>query len=655
MIHSTIPQRLLILTGAVLALGLTACGGSKEEGSPPPTLITSLDDLATQAARQGAGTPATPTPNAPPTSEITATPLPTLTLTFTPSPSATPSPTPTVLLPEQEQATGIALTQTALAEVMPFTQTAAAVMEATQTAFAQITLTPAPTLTPPGPPQPFQVIYYTNRNGSDDIYLMTLNGVERRLVAGSTNEREPSCAPDGQSFVFASDATGSYQLYLQRMDQPTALQLTNSEGMNFAPVFSPDGLKIAFVSTRSDGIPTIWVMNTDGSEPEQITTELGRDTSPAWGPDGRQLLFSSDQSGPWNLFLTVLEEEVEGEFPILPPEFSTRNQLWPFFDSQGERIVYTVWDDLADPQTSDIYLLDFEEEAPRTIRQGAGADIAWAWADETHLLASVGGPDDVQIALVDVSTGQAAPLTQAGTFNGGARLCVVSPDILPPEPTPAILPTATSTPTVTPTPPPTETAFSPELMAAAGHRHIVQPGDTLVAIGYRYGVNWKSLSDLNNLENPDRLSVGQTLTVPLIRYAPSMHGGFVEPGGEEAVQVGVRKEIVVDLSDQTATALEDGRSIREVLVSTGLPDSPTVLGEYSIYDKRDAQTMTGHDYYLPDVPYVMYFYQGYGLHGTYWHDNFGHPMSHGCVNLPTPEAAWFYTWAEIGTPVLVQE
>jgi lipoprotein-anchoring transpeptidase ErfK/SrfK len=51
----------------------------------------------------------------------------------------------------------------------------------------------------------------------------------------------------------------------------------------------------------------------------------------------------------------------------------------------------------------------------------------------------------------------------------------------------------------------------------------------------------------------------------------------------------------------------------------------------------------------------MYFYKGYGLHGTYWHDNFGHPMSHGCVNLPTPEAAWLYTWAEIGTPVLVQE
>lgn len=49
--------------------------------------------------------------------------------------------------------------------------------------------------------------------------------------------------------------------------------------------------------------------------------------------------------------------------------------------------------------------------------------------------------------------------------------------------------------------------------------------------------------------------------------------------------------------------------------------------------------MTGPGYDLPNVPYTMYFYQGYGLHGTYWHNNFGTPMSHGCVNMPTPERA----------------
>jgi lipoprotein-anchoring transpeptidase ErfK/SrfK len=50
----------------------------------------------------------------------------------------------------------------------------------------------------------------------------------------------------------------------------------------------------------------------------------------------------------------------------------------------------------------------------------------------------------------------------------------------------------------------------------------------------------------------------------------------------------------------------------------------------------------------------MYFFRDYGIHGTYWHNNFGVPMSHGCVNLPNHEAEWFYNFASVGTPVSVQ-
>lgn len=675
MTRSSIPQRFLILALSALALALSACGGTKKE-SPPPTLITSLDQLATQAALQRAGTPSSPTPSpmatptstAAPTVTPPAAPLPTFTLTS--SPSATPSlaPTAAVLPTETPQPDGIALTGTAEAGVLPYTQTAVAVMGMTQTAAALVSPTSMPTIpltAPPEPAGPLQVIYYTNRNGNDDIYLLMPDGTQRPLIATSANEREPSCSPDGKSVVFASDASGSFQLYLLSIGQPAPVQLTNTTGMNFAPVFSPDGFKIAFVSTQNQGIPTIWEINADGSNPQEITTELGRDTSPSWGSDGRQLLFSSDQTGPWNMFLTILGEDVEGEFPVMPPELDQRNQLWPFFDSQGEQIVYTAWDDLSDPQTSDIYLIDFEATQPRAIRQGPGADIAWSWADDTHLLASVGGPGDVQIALVDVNTGQAERLTNAGTFSGGARSCAIPSDLLPPEPalppspmptfTPTFTPLPSATPTAAPSPTPTEMVFSPELMAAAGQKHIVQPGDTLMGLGYRYGVNWTTLVSLNNLSNPNILTIGTQLTIPLIQYAPPMHGGYREWGADEAVRPGVRKEIVVDLSEQKVRAYEDGRLVREVLVSTGLPGSPTVQGEYSIYDKIEAQTMSGPGYYLPGVPYVMYFYQGYGLHGTYWHNNFGHPMSHGCVNLPTPDAKWFYDWAEIGTPVLVQQ
>jgi lipoprotein-anchoring transpeptidase ErfK/SrfK len=111
--------------------------------------------------------------------------------------------------------------------------------------------------------------------------------------------------------------------------------------------------------------------------------------------------------------------------------------------------------------------------------------------------------------------------------------------------------------------------------------------------------------------------------------------------------------IDVDLSNQRLVAYEGDTPVYRVTVSTGLPGTPTVTGQYRIYVKYPAQTMSGPGYYLPDVPYVMYFYLGYGIHGTYWHNNFGQPMSHGCVNTPTPDAQWLYNWADVGTLVNV--
>lgn len=65
-------------------------------------------------------------------------------------------------------------------------------------------------------------------------------------------------------------------------------------------------------------------------------------------------------------------------------------------------------------------------------------------------------------------------------------------------------------------------------------------------------------------------------------------------------------------------------------------------------------TVGTSDYYnLPGVPYTMYFYNGYALHGTYWHNNFGHPMSHGCVNLPTGAARLIYNWIDYSTPITI--
>lgn len=136
--------------------------------------------------------------------------------------------------------------------------------------------------------------------------------------------------------------------------------------------------------------------------------------------------------------------------------------------------------------------------------------------------------------------------------------------------------------------------------------------------------------------------------IPLVVGAPSAR----PPGVGEG-----ERWIAVNLSTQTLVAYEGDTPVFETLISSGLPQWPTVTGQYRTYMKYEAQTMNGYllgyDYYLPDVPYVMYFYEDYAIHGTYWHANFGTPMSHGCVNVSTPDAGWLFNWAPVGTVVNV--
>ena len=109
--------------------------------------------------------------------------------------------------------------------------------------------------------------------------------------------------------------------------------------------------------------------------------------------------------------------------------------------------------------------------------------------------------------------------------------------------------------------------------------------------------------------------------------------------------------IDVNLSTQQVFAYEGSNLVNSFIASTGTWEYPTVTGQYQIYIKYRYADMRGPDYYLTDVPYVMYFYKGYGLHGTYWHSNFGTPMSHGCINLITEDAGWLFNWASVGTVV----
>ncbi len=180
--------------------------------------------------------------------------------------------------------------------------------------------------------------------------------------------------------------------------------------------------------------------------------------------------------------------------------------------------------------------------------------------------------------------------------------------------------------------------------------HVVQAGNTLFSIARQYGTTVAALQSANGLTSAT-IYVGQRLTIP---------GGGSTPSQPPAAQptpvpnpgTGGERWIDINLTTQRVTAYQGQTAVYSALASTGTWRTPTVVGTYQIYVKYRYTPLSGPGYYLPNVPHTMYFYRGYAIHGAYWHNNFGTPMSHGCVNLSLPDAEWFYNWASVGTRVV---
>jgi len=124
---------------------------------------------------------------------------------------------------------------------------------------------------------------------------------------------------------------------------------------------------------------------------------------------------------------------------------------------------------------------------------------------------------------------------------------------------------------------------------------------------------------------------------------------------------GERKWIDVSILRQALVAYEGRRPVYATLVSTGAdglgdPEEThsTIQGTFLIHTKHLSVTMDGDEqgdeFDLRDVPFVQYFTEGYALHGAYWHDDFGRPRSHGCINLAPTDAAWLFGWTTPEVP-----
>lgn len=182
------------------------------------------------------------------------------------------------------------------------------------------------------------------------------------------------------------------------------------------------------------------------------------------------------------------------------------------------------------------------------------------------------------------------------------------------------------------------------------------------------GRQWYKIVFENNIRYPERVSGGWYVAVDPTSVRPfsdGSEGEITSTGNNLTASAGSpkpTKRIVVDVSDQLLYAYDGDTLFMKEPVSTGLELTHTPVGTFSIYKKTPSRYMQGplpgvsdQVYDLPGVPWDLYFTEGGAvIHGAYWHDHFGEPWSHGCVNLPSAQAQKLYQWAPLGTPVTIQ-
>jgi lipoprotein-anchoring transpeptidase ErfK/SrfK len=181
--------------------------------------------------------------------------------------------------------------------------------------------------------------------------------------------------------------------------------------------------------------------------------------------------------------------------------------------------------------------------------------------------------------------------------------------------------------------------------------YVVKEGDTLGIISRKFGVPIATIIKVNKLGDASRIYVGQKLRIPVREQKKKAQDKKKPTSTYKGPNVA--KWIEVDLSQQRLYAHEYDKVVFTTRISSGVAGHRTPIGRFRVWAKVRSQTMSGPGYRLPNVQWVMYFAGENAIHGTYWHNNFGRPMSHGCINATNKAARWLYNWAPQGTIVIV--
>jgi len=181
------------------------------------------------------------------------------------------------------------------------------------------------------------IAFASDRDGNNEIYIMDADGTDQaRLTTNAASDSDPSWSPDGTRIAFISSRDHfTAEIYVMDADGTDPTRLTTNTATDFQPSWSPDGTRIAFTSAR-DGNSEIYVMHADGTNQTRLTTNTANDGDPSWSPDGASIAFASNRDG--NSEIYVMDADGSGQTRLTT---NTAVDFGPAWSPDGSRIAFT--------------------------------------------------------------------------------------------------------------------------------------------------------------------------------------------------------------------------------------------------------------------------------------------------------------------------
>ena len=313
-----------------------------------------------------------------------------------------------------------------------------------------------------------KIAFESSRNSNQDIYVMDADGSNStRLTNHPASDVNPAWSPDGTKIAFVSSRAGfgNDEIYVMNADGSNPIRLTNEDAGDYEPAWSPDGTRIAFGSSR-DGNDEIYVMDANGSNQTRLTNHPASDYGPAWSPDGTKIAFASDRDGNFEIYVMDADGANQSNRTNNPADDAD-----PTWSPDGAKIAFETIRD----GNQDIYAMDADGANQDRLTNHSSDDFGPAWS-----------PDGTKIAFGSLRIGNAEIYAMAANGSNEVRLtshsatdtkadwqrifgsppptATATPSGTPtasptttPTGTPTVPPTATPIPTGTPTVPPTVT------------------------------------------------------------------------------------------------------------------------------------------------------------------------------------------------------